>query len=47
MHNFKKVLLSSPPYAAPEVFEGREYEGPELDVWSLGCILYVLGFDRD
>lgn len=32
----------SPPYAAPEVFEGREYIGPELDCWSLGCILYVL-----
>lgn len=32
----------SPPYAAPEVFDGREYEGPELDSWSLGCILYVL-----
>ena len=24
------------------MFEGREYIGPELDCWSLGCILYVL-----
>ncbi|NXX48589.1 SIK2 kinase, partial [Tricholaema leucomelas] len=32
----------SPPYAAPEVFEGHQYEGPQLDIWSMGVVLYVL-----
>ncbi|ORX62154.1 Pkinase-domain-containing protein, partial [Hesseltinella vesiculosa] len=29
-------------FAAPELLCGRPYHGPEIDVWSLGVVLYVM-----
>lgn len=33
----------SPYYAAPELWdEGIQYQGPEIDIWSCGVVLYAL-----
>ncbi|KAJ3055542.1 serine/threonine-protein kinase HAL4/sat4 [Rhizophlyctis rosea] len=37
-----KGLCGSEPYIAPEGWAGGEYEGPKVDMWSCGIILYIM-----
>jgi serine/threonine protein kinase len=37
-----ETFCGSPFYAAPEMILGKRYEGPEVDMWSLGVILFAL-----
>ncbi|KAJ1555040.1 serine/threonine-protein kinase KIN2 [Nowakowskiella sp. JEL0078] len=40
--NFLSTFCGSLYFAAPELLNAKAYIGPEVDIWSLGIILFVL-----
>ena len=43
---FLKGEVCTPHYAAPEIFEDKEYDGKKVDIFSLGVILFTLRLKR-
>lgn len=41
-HRALRTFCGSLYFAAPELLRARPYVGPEVDVWSLGVVLFVL-----
>lgn len=42
----KRTICGTPNYIAPEILEGKSGHSYEVDVWSLGVIIYTLLFGK-
>merc|ERR1719409_1579991 len=42
----KRTICGTPNYIAPEILEGKHGHSYEVDVWSLGVILYTMLIGR-
>jgi len=39
---FRSTFCGTPAFAPPEILLGTQYKGPEVDLWSLGVVLYSM-----
>jgi len=39
---FRNTFCGTSAFAPPEIFLGNTYRGPEVDLWSLGIVLYSM-----
>lgn len=40
--NTLSTFCGSPDYCAPELWQAKSYNGPEVDIWSLGVVLFIM-----
>eukprot|EP00027_Filamoeba_sp_ATCC50430_P011920 CAMPEP_0168565058 /NCGR_PEP_ID=MMETSP0413-20121227/13601_1 /TAXON_ID=136452 /ORGANISM="Filamoeba nolandi, Strain NC-AS-23-1" /LENGTH=717 /DNA_ID=CAMNT_0008596821 /DNA_START=116 /DNA_END=2266 /DNA_ORIENTATION=+ len=38
----RSTFCGTPAYASPEMIVGKKYVGPEVDIWSMGVVLYSM-----
>ncbi|EGG18002.1 mitochondrial processing peptidase alpha subunit [Cavenderia fasciculata] len=41
--SYLKTFCGSPTYASPELILRKEYNGPSVDIWSMGVVLFCVG----
>jgi len=47
MAGFFSTFYGTVEYCSPEVLNGHCYAGPELEMWTMGFLLYVLMFNEN